>query len=430
MLGHFKYEMSQARWLRMQINEKDITITNPADRSVHWNLLLLLLFAVILGSYQRGEMSILLMMIREEFKLSVIDFGYVLTSFGLASTLGFLLMAVFIWREKYWVGFAVLGILGVLGALLTGVSSGVGGLIVARGISGLACGGLLVGAYRVVCGWLPPESHGLASGLLFAATHSMKLLTPLITMGAIQVGWRRYSLGVAGVSLVWVFLWIWMLRMSRDTFRREQPTDTVTLAQMFKDRVTWIVVVGVALASPLLAFASGRLLSYELELSKAGGATAAWKFVLVDLLPEMGVVAAGFISDTLIRKGWSAGKSRAVLVAICGLLMSFSSLLYFSPIRVFYPVFAMLSVAAGQSMFAVLYAALADAVPGRGIILGIGLSVWLSALMASVTNIMSESLTSRFGSGPLVIGFCVLTLVAIICVRPLARKMSGEMTPA
>ena len=282
----------------MQVNEKDVTISNPADRSVPWNLLALLLFAIILGSYQRGEMSILLMMFREEFKLSVADFGYVLMGFGLASTLGFLLMAVFIWREKYWAGFAVLGILGVLGALLTGVSSGVGGLIMARGISGLACGGLLVGAYRVVGGWLPPESHGLASGLLFAAAHSMRLLTPLITMEAIQVGWRRYSLCVAGVWFLWAILWIWMLRMSRDTFRSERPTDTVTLAQMFKDRVTWIVVVGVALASPLLAFASGRLLSYELELSKAGGAKAAWKFVLVDLLPATGVVAAGFTSDS------------------------------------------------------------------------------------------------------------------------------------
>ena len=414
----------------MQVNEKDVTISNPADRSVPWNLLALLLFAIILGSYQRGEMSILLMMFREEFKLSVADFGYVLMGFGLASTLGFLLMAVFIWREKYWAGFAVLGILGVLGALLTGVSSGVGGLIMARGISGLACGGLLVGAYRVVGGWLPPESHGLASGLLFAAAHSMRLLTPLITMEAIQVGWRRYSLCVAGVWFLWAILWIWMLRMSRDTFRSERPTDTVTLAQMFKDRVTWIVVVGVALASPLLAFASGRLLSYELELSKAGGAKAAWKFVLVDLLPATGVVAAGFTSDMLIRKGWSAGKSRAVLVAICGLLMSFSSLLYFSPVHVFYPVFAMLSVTAGQSLFAVLYAALMDAVPGRGIILGVGLSLWLGALMVSITNIMAEPLTSRFGSGPLVIGFCILTVVAIICVRPLARRISAEITPA
>jgi MFS family permease len=67
-------------------------------------------------------------------------------------------MAVFIWRERGWAGYAILGILGVLGALLTGASSGVGGLIVARGITGLAYGGLLVGAYRIVGGWLPAES--------------------------------------------------------------------------------------------------------------------------------------------------------------------------------------------------------------------------------------------------------------------------------
>ena len=51
-----------------------------------------------------------------------------------------------------------------------------------------------------------------------------------------------------------------LLRRSGDTLRREQPRGLVTLAQMFKDRVTWVVVVGVALASPLLSLQSGRLL--------------------------------------------------------------------------------------------------------------------------------------------------------------------------
>jgi len=366
-------------------------------------------------------------MIREELKLSVIDLGYVLASFGLASTAGFLLMAVFVWREKYWAGYAVLGIFGVLGALLTGVSSGTGGLIVARGITGLAYGGLLVGAYRIISGWLPPESHGLATGLLFAATQSMRPLTPVITESVIHVGWRRYSLGVAGLWFLWVLLWIWLLRRSRDTLRREQPRNLVTVAQMFKDRVTWIVVVSAALASPLLAFQSGRFLAYELELLKAGGPPAAWKFLLVDLLPAMGVVAAGFISDTLICKGWSAVNSRTVLVAICGLLMSFTAVFAFSRSPVFSLLFAMLSVTAGESLFSLLYAALVDALPGRGIILGVGFIGWLGGVMAYVTNIMTEPLTSRFGSGPLVIGFSILTLAAIICVRRLARKMSGEI---
>ena len=136
----------------MQVPEQDLPTSGHADRSDRWHLLVLLLFAVALGCYQQGETPILLLMIREQLRLSVVDFGYVVASFGLASTAGFLLMAVFVWREKSWLGYAVLGILGVLGALLTGVSSGVGGLIVARGIAGLAYGGLLVGAYRIVGG--------------------------------------------------------------------------------------------------------------------------------------------------------------------------------------------------------------------------------------------------------------------------------------
>jgi MFS family permease len=376
-------------------------------------------------------MSISLLMIREEFRSSVLDFGYVVASFDLASTVGFLLMAVFIWREKGWAGYAVLGILGVLGALLTTASSGVGGLIVAQGITGLAYGGLLVGAYRIVAGWLPTESHGLATGLLIAVTQLMRVLSPVFTASAIDhVSWRLLSLVVAGLWFLWVLLWIWLLRRSGDTLRREQPRGLVTLAHMFKDRVTWVVVVGVALASPLLSFQSGRLLSYLSELAKAAGPAAVREIALFSLLRAMGTVATGLISDILIRKGWSVGRSRTLLATICGLLMAFPSLFAFSRNASFLLLFAMLSVTAGQSLFAVLYAVLLDAVPGRGIIVGVGLSGWLGGLTGYVANIMTEPVTSRLGSGPLVIGFSILTLVAILCVRPLTRKMPREPVSA
>jgi len=147
-------------------------------------------------------------------------------------------------------------------------------------------------------------------------------------------------------------------------------------------------------------------------------------------LPAMGAVTAGLISDALIRKGWSADKSRTVLVTICGLLMSFPALFAFSRDPVIYLLFAMLSVMAGQGLVAVLYTALVDAVPGRGIILGAGLTGWLSGLMGTVANMMTEPVSSRSGSGPLLIGFSILTLIAILCVRQLIRKMPAEVVPA
>ena len=181
---------------------------------------------------------------------------------------------------------------------------------------------------------------------------------------------------------------------------------------------------------PASVFPIGGLLGHVSELLKADGPTAVWEFALVDLLPAMGAVAAGLISDTLIRKGWSAGGSRTVLVTICGLLMSFPALFAFSRDPVLHLLCAMLSVTAGQSLFAVLYAALVDAIPGRGIILGVGLSGWLGGLMGYVANIMTEPLANRLGSAPLVVGFSILALIAIICVRSLTRKMSGKLVPA
>jgi MFS family permease len=414
----------------MHVSEQGLPTGGRADRTGRWYLLVLLLFAVALGWHQRGAMSILAPMIGEELRLPFLDLSYMFGSFALASTAGFLLMAVFIWREKSWLGYAVLGILGVLGALLTGASNGVGGLIVARGIAGLAYGGLLLGAYCIVGGWLPRKSHGLAIGLVFAVTQSVAPLTGVITLAAIHVGWRWISQVVAALWFLWVFLWIWLSRRSGDTLRRESHRCPVTLAQMFKDPVTWAVVVGVPLATPLLSFQSGRLLGHATALLKADRPAAPWESALVLFLPCIGAIAAGLISDALISKAWSAGKSRTALVTICGLLMSFPASFAFSRNPVISLLFAMLSVTAGLGLFAVLYTALVDAVVGRGIILGVGLSGSLSGLMGEVANMITEPVTSRSGSGPLLIGFSILTLIGMLCVRPLTRKIPAEVVPA
>lgn len=414
----------------MKVTEQGLPISGHADTIGRWSLLVLLLLTVALGCHQRDAMEILPSMIREEFRLDFTDLANVLASFNLASATGFLLMAVFIWREKSWLGYAVLGILGGLGALLTGASSGVGGLIVARGIAGLAYGGLLLGAYRIVGGWLSRESHGLAIGLIRATTLSMVPLTPImIATGATHVGWRWSSRVVAALWFVWLLIWIWLFRRSGDTLRHESHHCPVTLAQMFKDPVTWAVVVGVSLTTPLLSFRSGQLLGQVVDLLKSNRPHARWFYALV-FLPAVGAVAAGLISDVLIRKGWSACKSRTALITICGLMMSFPALFAFSRNPVIYLICAMLSVTAGQGLVAVLYTVLVDAVPGRGIILGVALVGWLSGVMSNVANLMTEPISSPPGSGPLLIGFSILPLIAVVCFRALISKVPAELVPA
>jgi len=192
----------------------------------------------------------------------------------------------------------------------------------------------------------------------------------------------------------------------------------------------WAVVVGISLATPLLSLQAGWLLDHATELLKRDRPAANWEFGLAIFLPAAGAVAAGLISDALIRKGWSAGKSRMAPVMICGLLMSFPALFAFSRDPVIYLPMAMLTVLAGQGMFAVLYTALVDAVPGRGIILGVALSGWLSGVTGKIADMMTEPVTRRLGPGALLIGFSILTLIAIPCIRALTRKVPADLVPA
>jgi hypothetical protein len=110
--------------------------------------------------------------------------------------------------------------------------------------------------------------------------------------------------------------------------------------------------------------------------------------------------------------------------------MSFTGLFAFSRNHVIYLLCAVLSVTAGQGLFAILYTALVDAVPGRGIILGVALSAWLTGVTSNLANMMTEPISTRSSSGLLLIGFSILALIAIGCVRALIRKVPAELVPA
>jgi len=414
----------------MQLIEQELSTRTHANSTGRWQLVLMLLFAVALGTSQRDGISILAPMFGEELKLAFADIGYVFATFRLASTAGFLLMAVFIWREKSWVGYTVLGLLGVFGALLTGLASGAHGLIVASSIAGLACGGLLVGAYRIVGGWLSRESHGLAIGLIFALTQSFAPLMPVIAgETVILIGWRWSSYVVAGLWCVWVPLWIWLSFRSGGSSRRELQRS-MTLAQMFKEPVTWGVVVGISFATPLSSFQLGEILGQTRELVTADRHLAGWEFALIALLPAMGAVGAGLASDVLIRKGWSADRSRSVVITLSAVIMAIPALFVFVSDPVMNFLFAILSATAAQGLFTVLYTALVDAVPRRDIILGVALSGWLSGLMGGAASMLTKPIGSRWGSTPLLIGFSTLALIAVPFVRALIRRMPAELIPS
>jgi hypothetical protein len=198
---------------------------------------------------------------------------------------------------------------------------------------------------------------------------------------------------------------------------------------MFKDRVTWVVVVGVALATPLRLFQSGWLLGHVTKPSKAAGPAEIREFLLVYLLPPIGAVAAGLISDILIRKGWSAGNSRTLLVTICGLLMALPApfALSHSPLP---SVVRDTQRDGGPRLARSFCCRPRGCCTRRGIIVGVALTRWLGGLIGTVANILAEPVTSRWGNEPLVIGFSILALFAVICVRLLTRKMPGELVPA
>ncbi|EQB34218.1 MFS transporter [Sphingobium ummariense] len=185
---------------------------------VRW-LMIWLIFVVSAVSYlDRTNISIAAQHIREEFAITQVQLGTVLTAFILGYALAqpiagrladrFGAFRVIAWGIVWW---------SVLTAVTASVPSAFGGafalMIVVRVLLGIGESVIYPASNRLVANWIPPHERGLANGLIFAGVgFGAGVAPPLITFIMLADGWRAAFWMSALIGLVVLAVWLWLAR--------------------------------------------------------------------------------------------------------------------------------------------------------------------------------------------------------------------------
>ena len=319
-----------------------------------WYVCGLLFFASVINYIDRQVIGILKPTLQQQFGWSELDYGDIVFSFQLAYAIGFLFagrlmdrlgtragfaIAIVIWSvaamAHAWVMFFGGGVAAMLAMFGLTYSASVAGFMGARFALGLGEAGNFPGAIKTVAEWFPRKERAFATGIFNAGTNIGALLTPLIVpIITISFGWEWAFIATGAIGFVWLVLW-WMSYRSPEEHPRvtqaelayirsdpPEPTMKMSWAQILPHRQAWTFAVAKFMTDPvwwLYLFWIPDFLyrNHGLSLTTMGP-----PIVAIYLIGDVGSVGGGWLSSTLIKRGWTVNAARKTAMLACALAVT------------------------------------------------------------------------------------------------------------
>ena len=315
----------------------DLSPPSAAARVGHyrWVVCALLFFAATINYVDRQVIGILKPTLEGEIGWSELDYSWIVVAFQTAYALGLLVVGGLMDRLGTRKGFSITVILWSLAAMGHALVSSVMGFGVARFLLGLGESGNFPASIKTVAEWFPKKERALATGIFNAGTNvgviAASLIVPAITLAW---GWR-WAFVITGASgFAWLFFWLALYHKPREHPRlspaelahvESDPTDRaarVPWVRLFPHRQTWAVAAGKFMTDPIWWVYLFWLPDFLHKQHGLNLKTFGPPLVAIYLIADVGSVAGGWLSSTLIRRGRTVNAARKTAMLVCALCVT------------------------------------------------------------------------------------------------------------
>ena len=312
-------------------------------------IMVMLFITVVINYLDRSNLSIALPALREEFGLTTVQEGLILSAFGWTYAIMQVPGGWLVDRVAPRVLYAAALILWSVATLLMGFGSSFAVLIVLR----LCVGALEAPAYpinnRVVTAWFPERERATAIAFYTSGQFvGLAFLTPVLSWLQHRYGWHMVFVLTGAAGIVWGLVW-WLVYREPTQFahankaeieliRRGGGVVDLTSAQtrtakrpfswsdfglVLSQRKLWGVFLGQFCLTSTLWFFLTWFPTYLVKYRGMDYIKSGFLASLPFLAAFVGVLCSGVLSDWLVRRGASLGVARKTPI-ITGLLISTS----------------------------------------------------------------------------------------------------------
>jgi MFS transporter, ACS family, aldohexuronate transporter len=320
--------------------EREITTAETSTASavastikhLRWYICALLFFAATINYLDRQVIATLKPTLQQAGIWDDIGYSWVVFSFQTAYAIGLLLAG----RVMDWLGtrkgFSLSVIFWSIAAMGHALASTVMGFSFWRFALGLGEAGNFPASIKTVAEWFPKKERALATGIFNAGTNvGILVAAAVVPPITLAFGWEWTFVVTGLVGFLWLVVWLAIYRRPEEHARlsseerahiQSDPPDKdarVPWARLFPHRQTWAFAIGKFMTDPIwwiYLFWLPDFLNknYGIDLKSIG-----LPLIIVYLIADVGSVAGGWLSSTLIKRGWSVNGARKTAMLICAI---------------------------------------------------------------------------------------------------------------
>ena len=206
------------------------------------------------------------------------------------------------------------------------------GFAVARFLLGLGESGNFPASIKTVAEWFPKKERALATGIFNSGTNVGALLAPLAV--PLIVGywnWQAAFIITGLLGFIWLAFWLTVYRPPQE-HPRLMPAELAYIRSDPDDPQAQIPWLKLLPKRQTLAFAIGKFMTDPVWwlylfwvpdfLHKKHGIKVIEMgppLIAIYLLADVGSIGGGWLSSSLIKRGWAANRARKTAMLICAL---------------------------------------------------------------------------------------------------------------
>lgn len=298
----------------------------------HWRWIIcgLLFFATTFNYIDRQVIALLKPTLQHDLNWSELNYAHIVLVFQFAYAIGYLVMGPMIDRLGTRKGYTVAALIWSFAAMAHAAARSVVQFGEARFALGLGEGGSFPASIKTVAEWFPRKERALATAIFNSGTNLGPIIVPLVIPWiTIRYGWRWCFIITGVLNLAWIIPWLLVYRPPGEhksvsaaevAYIHSDPSEPpvrIPWARLLPHRQLWAVAIGKFLTDPvwwLLLFWVPDFLNrtHGLSLLALGP-----PLVVIYIGATIGSLTGGWLSGSLIKRGWTVNASRKTAMFLC-----------------------------------------------------------------------------------------------------------------
>jgi ACS family hexuronate transporter-like MFS transporter len=322
------------------VKVKNPSVNSPPIGGYRWRILALLFAATTINYMDRTVLGVLAPTLQYKvFHWSDSDYADINIAFKAAYAIGLVSMGAVVdrigTRAGYALSIATWSVFGMGHALVRPAFSLIGFCIARFGL-GLGESGNFPAAIKTVAEWFPRRERAYATGIFNAGANIGAVIAPLIIPLFVLpdgTNWQYAFLTTGFLSMIWILVWLRTYqppnrhpKLGAAELHFIQSDSALTSGaripwrKVLAVRETWAFSIAKITDAAwwFYLFWGGKYLYDRFGLDIKG---LALPLIIIYVISDIGSIAGGWLSSTLIKRGWPVPKARKTTLLICAILV-------------------------------------------------------------------------------------------------------------